>query len=145
MRKTVLLITGTILLMLSSLSFSATLTSMSKVQFEHVFVNKTVTSIATDNLNGRTINNKFSMFLDEQGHIWGRMLHKPINEPQTDKGKYVINADGTFYITWQHWDNAKRLCGHVFETKNAYISIGCDDVFHTAFMKASVQFGNHLE
>jgi len=118
---------------------------MNKTQFEQAFVNKTFTSIATDNLNGRTIDNTFSMFLDNQGNIWGKMSHKPVNEPQTDQGTYSVGKDGTFYITWQHWDGAKQLCGYVFETKNAYISVDCNQVFHTAFMKAAAQSGNHLK
>ncbi len=66
------------------------------------------------------------------------------NMPQTDKGIYSIANDGTFYITWQHWDKAQKLCGHMFETKNAYMSVDCDNVFHTVFMKATTQTGNHL-
>lgn len=145
MKTARLIITTAILLNISSVSFSATLNSMNKNQVEKAFINKTFTSIATDNLNGRTINNTFSVFLDDRGNIYGKMLHKPINEPQTDKGTYSIAADGTFYITWQHWDGAKKLCGHIFVTKNAYISVDCDNVFHTVFMKEASQPGNHLQ
>lgn len=144
MKKQALLIISIMSLAMSSLSFAATLTSMHKTQFEQAFINKTFTSIATDNLNGRTIDNTFSMFLDNHGNIWGKMSHKPANEPQTDKGIYSVKDDGTFYITWQHWDGAKQLCGHIFETENAYISVDCNNVFHTTFMKATVQSGNHL-
>lgn len=133
------------LLSIHSLGAAATLVSMNKSQFKKEFVNKTLISIATDNLNGRTIDNTFSMFLDEQGHIWGKMSHKPVNEPQTDQGVYTIANDGTFYITWQHWDGAKKLCGRIFNTKNAYISVGCDNVFHTVFMKDAVKLGNDLK
>ena len=124
--------------------FSSVLTSMNKAEVEQAWVNKTLISIATDNLNGRTIENTFSMFIDDHGNIFGKMSHKPENEPQTDRGVFSIQDDGTWYITWNHWDGAKKLCGHSFNTKNAYISIGCDNVFHTAFMKDSIQSGNHL-
>ena len=43
----------------SYLCFGATLISMSKKQIKQVFINKTSISIATDNLNGRDINNTF--------------------------------------------------------------------------------------
>jgi hypothetical protein len=129
---------------MSSSSFGANLHSLSKSQFEQALVNKTLVSIATDNLNGKTIDNTFAMYMDDKGNIWGKMSHKPANEPQTDKGVYALAEDGTFYITWQHWDGAKKLCGHVFDTQNAYISVGCDGVFHTAFMKEAIQPGNHL-
>lgn len=38
----------------------------------------------------------------------------------------------------------QQLCGHIFETKNAYISIDCNNIFHTVFMKEAVQSGNHI-
>lgn len=145
MKRFINLLLFSALIIVNSIGFSAVMVSMNKVQFERVFINKTLTSIPTDNLNGRTINNTFSMYLDNQGNIWGKMSKKPANQPQTDKGVYSITNDGTFYITWQHWDRAKKLCGHVFITQNAYISIDCAGVFHTVFMKASVKSGNHLK
>lgn len=143
MKKSIGIIFTTVLA-INSLSFGATLNSLNKEQFVKAFVNKTSISIATDNLNGRTIENTFSMFLDNQGNIIGKMSHKPANEPQTDKGVYSIAEDGTAYITWQHWDGAKKLCFHAFNTENAYINVGCDNVFHTAFMKNAIKSGNHL-
>jgi hypothetical protein len=128
-----------------SLCFAATLNSLNKDQFINAFVNKTSVSIATDNLNGVTIENTFSMFLDGDGNIIGKMSHKPVNEPQTDKGIYSIDKDGTAYITWQHWDGAKKLCFRAFNTENSYINVGCDDVFHTVFMKEAIKPGNLLK
>lgn len=145
MKKLNLAILFTLLITANSLCLAATLHPINKAQFEKYFINRTFQSIPTDNLNGRTINNTFSMYLDNQGNIYGKMAQQPENEPQTDQGTYTITSDGTFYITWQHWDNAKKLCGHVFNTKNAYISVDCDNVFHTAFMKDASQPGNHLK
>ncbi|MDR3492080.1 MAG: hypothetical protein P4M12_08580 [Gammaproteobacteria bacterium] len=143
MRKSVVILFLTFLT-INSLSFSATLSSLNRDQFIKTFVNKTSISIATDNLNGRTIENTFSMYLDEKGNIIGKMSHKPVNQPQADNGVYSIDEDGTAYITWQHWDGAKKLCFHAFITNNAYINVGCDNVFHTAFMKEAIKSGNHL-
>jgi hypothetical protein len=144
MKKVTVVIIFAALSVISPLSFGAILKSMNKVQVEQAFINKTFTSIATDNLNGRTINNTNSVFLDDHGNILGKMAHKPANEPQTDKGVYSIKDDGTLYVTWQHWDGAKQLCFHMFDTKNAYIAIDCTDVFHSAFMKDAMQSGNHI-
>ena len=141
MKKSIICIA---MLLVSSFAFGATLKSMTKSQVEQALVNKTMTSIPTDNLNGRTIKNTFSTFLDGQGNIFGKMEQKPVDEPQTDKGAYSIGDDGSVYITWQHWDGAKKLCAHFFETKNAYIAIDCENVFHTVFMKEAIQSGNHL-
>lgn len=134
-----------ILLLTSTLSFGAALTSLNKDEFIKAFVNKTATSIPTDNLNGRTIENTFSMFLDDEGNIVGKMSRKPSNEPQIDKGTYSVDEDGTVYITWNHWDGAKKLCFHAFNTDNAYVNVGCDNVFHTAFMKEGIKLGNYLK
>jgi hypothetical protein len=145
MKKITTIIMFFALIVTSSLTFGATLPSLNKNQFIKAFVNKTSTSIATDNLNGRTIDNTFSMFFDAHGNVLGKMSHKPANEPQIDKGIYTIQNDGTAYITWQHWDGAKKLCFHAFNTQNAYINVGCDNVFHTAFMKDAIQLGNRLK
>jgi hypothetical protein len=133
-----------IFLFINSLSFGATLTSMTKKEVKKEFINKTLISVPVDNLNGKTIENIFSMFLDEKGIIFGKMSQPLENEPQTDKGVYSIQDDGTVYITWEHWDGAKKLCANFFDTQNAYIAIDCDHVFHTIFLKDSVQEGNHL-
>jgi len=134
----------TVLLTTNSLAQNATLHYLNKDQFIKAFVNKTSVSIATDNLNGRTIENTFSMFLDSKGKIIGKMAIKPANEPQMDEGTYSIDEDGTAYVTWKHWDGAKKLCFHSFDTQNAYINVDCNNVFHTAFMKKAITKGNSL-
>ena len=138
------LLTTLLTLLTPSLCNAATLNSLKKNEFIKAFVNKTAVSIPTDNLNGQTINNTFSMYLDNHGHAIGKMSLKPVNEPQTDKGVYSIDDNGTAYITWQHWDGGKKLCFHAFDTKNAYVNVGCDQVFHTVFMKDVIRPGNTL-
>src|SRR3990167_2057081 len=125
--------------MISTLCFSATLHSMTKIQVDNAFLNKTLKSIPTDNLNGKTINNTFSIFMDEKGHVLGKMSLKPSDEPKIDKGTYIIKNNGDVYITWRHWDFKKKLCAQFFETKNAYIAVDCAGIFHTVYMKASMQ------
>lgn len=124
--------------------YASTLTSMNASEVKKELVNKTFVSIATDNLNGKTINNVFSTYLDKKGKIYGRMSVKPKNEPQTDVGQYEISRDGAVYITWENWDRHKKLCANFYDTKNAYLAISCDKVFHTVFMKESIREGNHL-
>ena len=131
--------------LMTELCFGATLKSMSKNEIKELLLNKTLVSIATDNLNCQTIQNTFSLYLDNKGNSFGKMEHKPSNEPQTDTGVYSISKDGTLYLTWQHWDGAKKLCAHFFNTQNAYLAIDCENVFHTVFMKETVRSGNHLK
>ncbi len=142
MKKTALLFIAS--LSLTTASFGMTLHSMSKKQVTNAFVNNTVVTIPTANLNGQTIQNTVFVYLDNQGHIFGKMKSKPVNAPQTDQGTYVIKHNGTMCITWQHWDHAKTIHAHFFNTKNAYVAIDNNKVFHTAFLKAQIQHGNHL-
>ena len=74
----------------STLDFCATLTYMCKEQIKQNIINKTFKSIPTDNLNGKTIDNTFSMFMDNNGKVYGKMSHKPTNEPQIDTGIYSM-------------------------------------------------------
>ncbi|MCX7120964.1 MAG: hypothetical protein NTZ67_04215 [Gammaproteobacteria bacterium] len=143
MKKTAALLVT--LTTLSTVSFGLTLHSMKKAQVIKAFVNNTATTIPTASLDGKMIQNIISVFLDKKGNIFGRMESKPENEPQSDQGTYIIKNNGTLEITWQHWDNNKTLHAHFFNTKNAYITIDNDTVFHTVFMKAQIQAGNHLK
>lgn len=133
-----------LILFMPFMAHAVNLSSMTAEEIKQTFINKTFVSIPTDNLNGKTINNTFSMYLDDKGNMWGKMSQKPVNEPQYDTGKYVIKPDGTIYFTWKHWDYAKQLCGHIYATQNAYISIDCGGVFHTVFMKDEAKNTNLL-
>lgn len=128
---------------INSSAYGASLKSLDKDKMQQAVVNKTLISIGTDNLNGKTIDNTFSMYLDDKGNIFGKMGQKPADEPQNDKGVCTINEDGSFSITWDHWDGAKQIRGYFFETENAYISVDDQNIFHTVFMKESIKAGNH--
>lgn len=142
MKKTIILFCA--LALVSSLSFAASLTSMSKEEVKQVLVDHTATSIPIDNLDGKDIVNTFSMYVAENGKVFGKMSKKPKNDPQTDEGIYTIKDDGTVYVTWKNWDGAKQLCFNIYSTQNAYMTIDCSHVLHTVFMKSAVIAGNHL-
>lgn len=129
---------------IAPLSFGATLNSVSKKQLEQAFVNKTAVSIDVEQPNGTPISNPFAMFLDSKGKIWAIMSNQPASGPQTDEGTYTIGRDGTLYLQWQHWFQAKKLCARLFETKNSYIVLGCDNAFQTVFMKDAIQTGKQF-
>ena len=137
--------TFALIILMAGISYGASLHSLNKEAVTHIFVGKTFVSVDTDNLNGKTINNTFSMYLAKNGTILGTMSHKPRNEPLNDQGHYVINANGSMTITWNHWDGHKHLCADYYNTKNAFLAIGCDGIFHTAFMKHLIRQGDHHE
>lgn len=136
---------------ISTTSFALTLHSMNKAQVSKAFVNNTLVVTQAINLHwGMTqnTNNSKTVFLDNQGHLFGKMKYKPTNAPQSDKGTYIIKRNGTMLITWQHWDHGKTIHAHFFNTKNAYVAvdnmIGSAMVFYGAFEKDQIHSGNHL-
>ena len=128
----------------SQTAFSATLNSLTKEQLTNTLINNTVVSIATDVFNGQIVPNTFSYFLDDKGNMQGKFGEKPKNEPQTDIGNYKIEADGRVLCTWKHWYNGKTMCFQIFNTENAYISVDCNNIFHTAYLKSAIKEGNRL-
>ena len=127
----------------SSLSFGATLNSISQDQFKQAFVDKTYTSIST--AYGKETDNSVTVYMDENGKIQGKFTHKPANAPQTDQGVYSIKDDGLVCITWQHWFKGKEECVYAYNTQNAYIMVDNNNIFHLVFMKSAIESGNHLK
>ena len=141
MKKSILLIT---MLVASTSVFSASLESLNKEQFIKAFFDKTSVSIRSDDFNGQLSSNTFTMYLDDKGNVWGKLSGKLKSDPQTDTGIYSLDKNGDCYVTWKHWYAGKKLCFRIFNTKNAYLSLECNNVFHTAYMKSNIQAGNHL-
>lgn len=142
MKKSILFLT---ILAVNEPVFSASLESLNKEQFVTAFVNKTTVSLATDVFNGQVVPNTFSYYLDDKGNMQGKFGAKPKNGPQADVGNYKIEADGRVLCTWKHWYNGKTMCFQIFNTENAYISVDCNNIFHTAYLKNAIKEGNHLD
>lgn len=133
------------MLAISTPVFSATLESLSKEQLVKAFVNKTSVSISTDVYNGQIVPNTFSFYLDDKGNVKGQFGVKPKNGPQMDTGVYKIEEDGAMYVTWQHMYDGKKVCFRLFDTDNAYVSVDCNNVFHTAYLKNAIKEGNQIK
>ncbi len=144
MKKIITLLFVTLMAMTSA-SFAATLTSMNKAQVEQTFVDKTLTSVPSTRLNGVIVDNTFMVYLDAKGQIAGKFLNAPTDAPQTDTGTYKIADNGTMHVTWKHWEAPKEICVNFFDTHNAILAIGCDNEFHTVFMKKMIKSGDHLK
>ncbi|MDF1655046.1 MAG: hypothetical protein P1U34_08040 [Coxiellaceae bacterium] len=123
---------------------AATMQSMSKAQIERTFFNKTYTSIPVDFLDNKSVNDSNTIYLDDNGKVIGEMGIKPKGEPKIDTGSYNISNSGVVTIQWQHWDFQNRLCFHIYQAKNAYITVDSHDVFHSVFMKSSMKLGNQI-
>lgn len=128
-----------ICLLLIFLSFNcvaSTLNSMNKEQIEAAFSNKTFQGLIVDTANS------FWVFLDSKGTILG---YNPSDKLKKDDGSYSINNDGTLFVTWKHWHNAKKLCINVFDAKNTLLIFDCDGGLHTIFVKDKTKEGNGLQ
>ncbi len=145
MKKSTTLVFSALMTISTAVFADQELESMSKADVQKALVNQTGTSIPTVRLNNQAVTNTFKFYMDDQGHIFGKFLHKPKGQPKIDQGTYNIDSDGKLHITWQHWDNAQAICFYLYNTQNDYLSIGCDNSFHTAFVKASMRAGNQLK
>lgn len=145
MKKLTAIVISASLTLLSSTSFAATLTSMTQAQVNQTFANKTMSSISTAGLDNKIIQDSITIYMDGSGHAFGKMLSQPANEPQMDKGVYSVAADGTYYLTWQHWNRGKKQCVNFFNTQNAYVVVRCDNAFQSVFLKNSVKNGNRVQ
>lgn len=56
----------------------------------------------------------------------------------------IIRLACTWTIIWEHWDRKEKLFAQLFETKNAYVAIDLNKVFHTVYLKESILPGNQL-
>lgn len=144
MRKPLVLF-AFLILSVTNLSLAASLNSMTKTQMEKAFLEKTVTASSIEFVEGKPVPNTFSMYMGSHGNITAKLAEKPKNEQQMDKGYYIIKEDGTLRIQWENWDKGKELCFHIYDTKNAYVSITCAGEFAMAYLKTSVQPDNHLK
>lgn len=134
-----------LILSATNLSFATNLNSMTKSQMEKAFLDKTVTASSIEFVDGKPVPNTFSMYMDSHGNITAKLAEKPKNEQQMDKGHYIIKEDGTLTVQWENWDKGTELCFHIYDTKNAYVSITCTGEFAMAYLKTSVQSNNHLK
>ena len=123
----------------SSLGFSATLSSINQDQFKQAFVKKTFTAVLTSQLNGKEITSGLTVYVGNKGKIKGKFTDKPVNGPQADQGVYVIKNDGMICITWRHWFKGKEECVYAYNTKNAYIMVDNNDIFHFSIMKFAIK------
>jgi hypothetical protein len=140
MKKVIVLV---LTLIASTFSFAATLHSLNKAGVKQAFVGKTIVSVPATHLNAQVLQNSFIAYIDPNGTMMGKFMQKPADAPQMDKGTYVIKDNGEMCLTWQQWDNGKQFCVNVFDTKNAYIIVDNEHMFHTVFMKDVIKEGNH--
>lgn len=106
------------LLLVPSLSFAGTLTSLKQDEVTNVFSDKTITTISAATLNGKVINNSFTGYFSKDGKAKGSFDKKPDNDPQTDTGTWKADSNGNFCYKWDHWDGAKEECVSIYKLRD---------------------------
>lgn len=142
--KKLLLFTA-VLLSVSSASFAATLNSMNKAEIMKTLSEKTLTTIPLVTINAKLVNNSFSGYLDKSGKVTGQMSNKPEgNDPQNDEGTWKVSDEGVLCVTWQHWNQAKPICTHVYNLKNSLVFMNLKNTLETLALKNDIKSGNQL-
>jgi len=144
MRKLILVI-STLLITLSSLAYGLSIQSLNKLQVINTLQNKTIVTIPLITLNNELINNTFTGYFDKNNQLQGRFSAKPDNDPQSDQGKWLVEADGTLCATWQHWHQGKPVCVTVYKLENGLLFVNKKSKkIETVVLDANIKSGNQL-
>lgn len=147
MKKSALL-SALVLVSVSSLSFAASLHSLSKDQVMNALQDKTITSIPVITLNGQIINNNtFTGYFGKNGQLSGQLTNAPTNgDPQSDQGTWQVKPNGVTCVTWQHWNQGKPVCIYLYDAKNSLIFINTiSGNFESMVLKNTIQNGNQVQ
>jgi len=144
MKKSILLLIAA-LLSFSTLSFGASLQSLSKQQVLNTLQDKTMTTIHLITMNKQLVDNALTIYFDKQGQVSGQLVNKPDNNPQTDQGTWLVKSNGTLCVTWQSWNQNKPICVYVYKLNNSIAFINLDtNNFESLVLNDEIKTGNQL-
>jgi hypothetical protein len=133
-----------VLLSVSSLSFAASLSSMSKSEVTEALSDKTITTISAATLNGKVLANSFTGYFGKDGKMNGGFAKPTEGAPQTDKGTWQVKEDGNICMVWEHWFDAKDDCVYFFKLSNGILVVGADQNFESVILNSDIKSGNQL-
>lgn len=135
----------TSLLAFSSISLANPWQSMTKAEVEHAFVNKTWTTVGLTRINDKTMpGNTFTGHWDNKGYFYGKFSEPLKKGPQKDEGTYQVKANGEVCLKFSNWNEGKEFCDYIYQTKDAYVAVGVEDLLHTVILKEDVKSGNQM-
>lgn len=133
-----------IALLVPSLGFAGTLTSLDMEQVTSAFSDKTITTISAATLNGKLIENSFSGYFSKDGKMIGKFNKKPEGSPQNDKGSWRVDSNGMFCYKWDSWDNNKENCIGVYKLSNGLLVINSNNGFESFILDKDIKSGNNM-
>lgn len=138
-----LLVLSAALLTFSSISFAASITSMTSDQAKQALSDKTVTTIPAATMGDKIIDNSFTGYFNKDGTVQGSFANKPSDTTQNDKGTWKVKSNGLVCVKWDNWENAKERCVTFYKLKNALLVIGPNG-FETLFLTKDIKSGNQV-
>lgn len=139
-----LLALASTLLLVPSLSFAGTLTSMNKDEVISAISDKTFTTISAATLNDKVIADSFTGYFSKDGKMSGKFEKKPEGSPQSDTGTWKVNSDGALCYKWEKWDNGKEECVAVYKLSNGLLVVNSSNGFESFILDKSIKSGNSL-
>lgn len=132
--------------LISSTVFADSLHSLQKNEALKLIEGNTISTGSMSTLGDKVINNTFTGYFDKSGKMEGKFSRPVRGQPQADVGIWKIKDDGSFCVTWDHWNNKKPNCLAIYAVKNGYIFInqGTGN-FENVTLKDSVKAGNTLD
>ncbi|AWN73506.1 hypothetical protein LEAN103870_14865 [Legionella anisa] len=132
------------LLAASSLSFAASISSMSKSEVTEALSDKTVTTISAATLNDKVLANSFTGYFGKDGKMMGGFAKQTEGAPQNDKGTWLVKDDGSVCMTWEHWFNGKEECVYFYKLNNGLLVVGADQNFESVILNSEIKSGNQI-
>jgi hypothetical protein len=131
-------------LLVPSLCFAGTLTSLNKEEVTNAFSDKTFTTIPAATLNGKVLKDSFKGYFSKDGKSTGSFETKPDSGPQNDTGSWKVDADGKFCFKWDHWDGGKEQCVSIYKLSNGFLVINSKNGFESMILSEQIKSGNHM-
>lgn len=139
-----LFLISAMLFSITSVSFGASLTSMSQSEAQNALSDKTITTISAATLNDKIISDSYTGFFSKDGKITGKFAKKPANDPQKDTGTWQVKNDGQFCVTYQHWNNGKERCVLLYKLDNAILVVNSNNGFESLILNKDIKSGNKV-
>lgn len=133
-------------LIYTSFSHAATLQSMNKTQATKALENKTITTVPMVTIDNKLIdNNSVTVYFGKDNEVIGKFATKPENNPQDDKGTWMVKDSGTVCVTWKQWEHNTPICINVYKTSNSLVFINADtNKFESMVLLNNIKTGNTL-
>src|SRR5262245_16147777 len=132
------------LLLLPSVCFAGTITSMNQDEVTNILNEKTITTITAATLNGNIIADKFTGYFSKDGKMSSSFSPKTSNAPQTDTGTWRVSSDGMMCFKWQNWDSGKERCVSLYKLNNSILVTNSQNGFESLILNKDIVSGNRL-